>query len=177
VWASIEPKAAKRLSVQSEIIRIPLMPSPEKEGKKPEFVELAESLGKLSSMEEIKQLLDSTSPWSAQVETVGKQRCTPMEIQGIRWGDTAVVGAGGEIFVKTGLNVKRRSPFPHTIFAGYTNGCVCYIPVPEDYPRGGYEVDEAYIGYRLPAPVSPKAAGLIEDTAIRLLSKLYEPHP
>lgn len=174
VWANIKPKPVKAISVRREIIRIPLMPPSEREGEKPKFVELAGFLGKLSTMKEIKQLLDSTSPWSATIENVGMQRYTPMEIQAIRWGDMALVSVAGEIFVKTGINVKKRSPFPHMMFVGYTNGCVCYIPLPEEYPRGGYEVNEAYIGYRLPAPVSPKAAGLVEETAINLLSKLYE---
>ena len=90
----------------------------------------------------------------------------------MRIGDTALVSAGAEIFVKTGLAVKHRSPWTNTLFAAYTNGCLSYIPLEEDYPRGGYEVNEAYLGYRLPAPVAPQGAALVEEAAQEMLDLL-----
>lgn len=78
-------------------------------------------------------------------------------MQALRLNDAVIVGAPGEVFVEIGLEVKDRSPLDNTFFAGYTNGCISYIPVPEAYPEGGYEVLRAHIGYRLPASVSPLA--------------------
>ena len=71
-----------------------------------------------------------------------------------------------------GQAVKQRSPIPNTMFAAYTNGAAGYFPLPEDYPRGGYEVSESYLFYRLPAPIAPEGAGLVEETALRLLSEV-----
>jgi neutral ceramidase len=93
-------------------------------------------------------------------------------MQSLRIGDLGIVAAGAEIFVKTGLEVKQRSPFEKTIFNAYTNGCLSYIPLPEDYPRGGYEVFEAYLGYGLPAPVDPQSAELVVQNALELLQQV-----
>jgi hypothetical protein len=46
------------------------------------------------------------------------------------------------------------------------------VPLAEDYPRGGYEVYEAYLGYRLPAPLAPECANLVVDNALEMLAAL-----
>jgi hypothetical protein len=83
----------------------------------------------------------------------------------VRIGELGVATAPGEIFVEIGQAVKQRSPFAHTMFLGYTNGHIGYVPVPEAYPEGGYEVDRA-------CRVGPEAAGIITDTALSLLRKV-----
>ncbi len=111
-------------------------------------------------------------PWKVEVQEEGGQLSTPGEMQALRLNDAVLVGAPGEVFVEIGLRVKDRSPMSHTFFAAYTNGCVSYIPVPEAYPEGGYEVSRAYIGYRLPAPVSPLTADLMANTSLELIGRL-----
>jgi Neutral/alkaline non-lysosomal ceramidase, N-terminal len=49
----------------------------------------------------------------------------------------------------------------HTMFAGYTNGSVGYLPTRDAYEKGGYEVDTSYLYYRLPAPLAPASAGMV----------------
>ncbi len=83
----------------------------------------------------------------------------------VRMGDFGLATAPGEIFVQIGRAVKDRSPLPHTMFLGYTNGHIGYVPVPEAYPHGGYEVERA-------CRVAPDAAGIITNTALSLLRKL-----
>ena len=134
------------------------------------FVELAEAAEGLS-WEDLQAWLNQSVPWTAEIVGEGDDRQAVMELQAIRIGDTAVVSAAGEIFAKTGLAVKERSPTPNTMFAAYTNGLVCYIPPEEEYHRGGYEVSEVYVAYRLPAPPAPEAAQLVEETALRLLAE------
>ena len=63
------------------------------------------------------------------------------ELHGIRLGDVALVGFAGEPFSELGVQVKARSPFPHTLFSGYTNDYLGYLPTAEAYPDRGYEVD------------------------------------
>jgi len=111
-------------------------------------------------------------PWKVEVHEEQGQLSTPGEMQALRLNDAVVVGAPGEVFVEIGLEVKDRSSLNNTFFAAYTNGCISYIPVPEAYPEGGYEVSRAYIGYRLPAPVSPLTAELMVNTALELIGKL-----
>jgi len=63
-----------------------------------------------------------------------------VHLQAIRLGDTALIGVPGEPFAEIGMDVKRRSPAPHTVFCGYTNGLFAYIPTAQAYEEGGYEV-------------------------------------
>ena len=71
----------------------------------------------------------------------------------------------GEVFNETGTHIKEHSPFPSTFFVGYANGNVGYIPTPEAYAEGGYEVEQA-------CRVSPEAARLISDKCLELLENL-----
>ena len=98
-----------------------------------------------------------------------KVECT---VQALRISDVALVGVAGEAFVEIGLTVKERSPFPHTIFLGYTNGCLGYIPTAAAYPNGGYEVHRAHIVYRLPHTIAPNSADKIIKASLGLLAAL-----
>jgi hypothetical protein len=88
----------------------------------------------------------------------------PAELCALRFGDVALVTAPAEIFTETGMEIKRRSPLPHTLYAGYTNGSIGYVPTPTAYPEGGYEVTHA-------CRVAPEAAGIITDTSLELLAR------
>jgi hypothetical protein len=115
--------------------------------------------------------MDERLPWAAELrqdESTGRQGIT-VEVSVLRAGSVAVVGIAGEPFVETGLAIKRASPAPHTIIAGYTNGCGGYLPPRAAYPEGGYEVDEAYRWYRLPAPPEPGCAERVVEEALNLL--------
>ncbi len=110
-----------------------------------------------------------TFPYLTPPLVDGKVECA---VQSLRIGDLAFVGVAGEAFVEIGLAVKERSPFSHTIFLGYTNGCLGYIPIAAAYPNGGYEVHRAYAVYRLPATIAPGSADRVIDTSLRLLCAL-----
>ncbi len=99
----------------------------------------------------------------------GKVECA---VQALRIGNVALVGVAGEAFTEIGLAVKACSPFPHTIFLGYTNGCLGYIPTAEAYNAGGYEVHRAHAVYRLPHTIAPESAENIISASLRLLAAL-----
>jgi hypothetical protein len=85
-----------------------------------------------------------------------------LELQVFAIGDDiALVAVPGELFVEIGLVVKRDSPFKHTLFSGYSNEGGGYLPIPEAYPLGGYEVDRT--------PYSPEAAGQVIADTLALL--------
>jgi hypothetical protein len=92
------------------------------------------------------------------------QREYAAEIQAFRIGDAGFVSFPGEFFVEIGLAVKRRSPLHPTFLLGLANDSIGYIPTPEYYPEGGYEVSVARFG--------PSTAGLWEEAAVRLLDQL-----
>ncbi|MGK2851465.1 MAG: hypothetical protein ACSLFN_11205 [Candidatus Limnocylindrales bacterium] len=103
----------------------------------------------------------------------GRATAIDGEIWAARIGDTAIVGAPGEIFGAIGTAVRRQSPAPATIFAGYSQGSLGYVATPDEYPFGGYEPSVSHRGYGQPAPFSPEVAGIIERTAVDLLQELF----
>ena len=64
----------------------------------------------------------------------------------LTFGDIALVGCNIEPFAEIGLAVKTQSPFPVTFMCGYTNGRMAYMATPEEWPKGGYEVDNSPFG-------------------------------
>ena len=87
-----------------------------------------------------------------------------IELQVIRLGTTALVGIPAEPFAEIGARVKERSPFATTFFSGYTNGMTAYLPVPEAYDEGGYEV--------WMTPFAPEAASIVVEESVTLLNEL-----
>ena len=91
----------------------------------------------------------------------------PVEIQGIRIGQVALLGIEGEPFMEIGREIKDRSPFSHTLVCGYANGYggLAYLPTDEAYAEGGYEADWG-TRYR------KGAAALAIGTALDVLGEL-----
>ncbi|MBN1672726.1 MAG: hypothetical protein JXR37_16910 [Kiritimatiellae bacterium] len=87
------------------------------------------------------------------------------EVMSMRFGHTALSMAPGEIFNEIGVTIKRRSPLPDTLFAGYANGSIGYMPVPAAYPEGGYEVDRA-------CRIGPESADILIAEALSQLQQL-----
>jgi hypothetical protein len=64
----------------------------------------------------------------------------------VTFGDVAIVGCNIEPFCEIGMAVKKRSPFPMTFMGGYTNGRMAYMATAEEWPKGGYEVENSPFG-------------------------------
>ena len=75
----------------------------------------------------------------AEIARGNPRRSVRGSISAIRIGDAAIVTGPGEIFTEIGLAVKERSPADVTFYAGYSNGCISYMPTASEYPLGGYE--------------------------------------
>jgi hypothetical protein len=90
-----------------------------------------------------------------------------VEVQVIALGDDlAWVSMPGEIFVELGLEVKRRSPFRHTIIAELANGAIGYIPTRRAFAEGNYEP--------VSARCAPGSGERLVETALRLLKQVRE---
>lgn len=119
--------------------------------------------------------------WSDQlVDAIENDRKSiEVSIQALRINDLALTGISAESFFETGLEIKARSPIPHTQVLGYSNGCVCYLPRSADYPPEGWDWQERYgvpdmlfQAYSLPVAIRPESEQLVVDRAVALLQSL-----
>ena len=85
---------------------------------------------------------------------------------GVRIGDFALVTFPGELTVRIGLNIKKKSPHERTFVAGYTNGYIYYSPTAEQLQNvGGAQEDSDCI-------LAPEWQALYEARAAEILKKL-----
>jgi hypothetical protein len=103
----------------------------------------------------------------------------PLNLQAFKIGDIAFATAAAETLVELGLGVKKASPFPNTIFLGYSNGCIGYLPPAEAYPPGGWSPWETYSipdllfqSYQLPMALDPGCGQKVVDSSVALLKAL-----
>jgi|ERR1051326_1276027 hypothetical protein len=82
----------------------------------------------------------------------------------ITFGDCAFVGCNIEPFCEIGMEIKRRSPFPITFMSGYTNGRMAYMATAEEWPKGGYEVENS--------PFGQSAAEVLTREVLQILDEL-----
>jgi hypothetical protein len=65
------------------------------------------------------------------------------------------------------IAIQARSPFPHTLVLGYSNGYgVQYVGLPGEKARGGYEMGTAGSGV-------DECGGLLVEAAVRLLEATH----
>jgi hypothetical protein len=76
-----------------------------------------------------------------------------------------LAGIEGEPFAEIGQQIKAGSPWSSTWFGGYTGGWAGYIPTPDAYLQGGYEVDTS--------PFAPEAAGKVVTETLAALEELH----
>ena len=92
---------------------------------------------------------------------------TPLhvEVQALRIGDVALIAMPGEPFAEIGATVRAKSPFPFTMFCGYSNGKGGdYMPMASEYKHGGYEVERS--------PYGPEAADQVIAAAVALAHEI-----
>jgi neutral ceramidase len=96
-------------------------------------------------------------------------------LQALRIGDCHIGTAPGEVFSEIAVAVKEASPVgrEHTLFAGYTNGSVSYLPCAAEYPFGGYEIDYAHHSYGLVEQVAPETERIIVEGNLELLAEVH----
>jgi len=90
----------------------------------------------------------------------------------MRINDLGIVAVNGEPFAELSLEVKRRSPLRKTLFLGYSNGCLGYLPTPEAFDEGGMEVNESFQNYLLPTAFTRAWGPAVIETSLELLETL-----
>jgi neutral ceramidase len=171
LFRSAAPGPSHRLSFASETVPLPsLMP-----GSLAEARTLVSQLRAELSEPEASQSLGRTwTQWrltramraADALAGSGALPPVPAELAAMRLDDAiALITSPGEVFTELGQAIVSHSPFAGTMFGGYTNEAIGYVPTPAAYAEGGYEVSHSCF-------VSRQSAGLLEAASMRLLSAL-----
>jgi hypothetical protein len=109
-----------------------------------------------------------------------EQQSSDFEVHALRVNDVSFVALSAEVFSQTTVELRRRSPFEHTMALGYTNGVLCYLPRADDYPAGGWRVDDRYRipdlvfqAYLLPTGLRQDSEKRAVSAAVGLLERLH----
>ena len=94
------------------------------------------------------------------------KRTIDVELVGMRIGDFVMLTFPGELTVRIGLNIKKKSPHAHTFVAGYTNGYIYYSPTAEQLVNvGGAQEDSDCL-------LAPEWQMIYEEKAAKMLRRL-----
>lgn len=118
----------------------------------------AKQQGLFARMEEYYAVLREQTPGP-------EPKALTAELSAVRIGETALLTFPGEFFVEILLEIRKRSPFPVTMFAGLANDYIGYVPTADADASSGYEV--------VASRVIPAAAGILADAGAALLKDLY----
>jgi hypothetical protein len=168
-----------RIGAREQVLALPLSPLPDAEqarrlweDRKAALESLIAKGASADDLNPARYQVMWTELLQKTIADPGRTTDVRVPVQALHINDVAFVAIAGEIFVEIQLAIKEASPFPCTVVAGYSNGCVGYIPVALAYPDGGYEVDHSFKGYRLPSAIAPGGAERVIQTATDLLRSL-----
>jgi len=115
--------------------------------------------------------------WARKIEAQLREGSAPNAVHGnihaVRIGDGVIVTGPGETFSEYGLSVKKRSPGLPTLYAGYTNGLLGYLPTANEYQHRGYEAGYGYKSVGLPSLFDPSVEQIMVETGVRLAERLF----
>jgi hypothetical protein len=89
----------------------------------------------------------------------------PLELQGVRIGDTLLAGLPAEAFAEVGQRMKRASG-SKILVVGLANGYMGYVPCRAAYAEGGYEI--------VSSRTTPEAEDALAAAAARLTCELFK---
>ena len=173
------------LAAVEELVEFPLLPLPSLEQADKELAraeaELREAEARNASAAEIRVLrFHGAAHWArvrSELASGSPRTFVRGTICALRIGDCAIVTGPGEVFTEIGMAVKERSPADVTIYAGYTNGVISYMPIAAEYPLGGYEPGYGNKSYGLPTQVTPEVERILVETGVRLVRSLFPERP
>ncbi len=94
----------------------------------------------------------------------GGKTSVGVRMHAVAFGDVALAGCNIEPFCEIGLAIKKQSPFPVTFMSGYTNGRLAYMATADEWPKGGYEVENS--------PFGQQAAEILTREILRTLETM-----
>ena len=85
-----------------------------------------------------------------------------LPIRFVAINDTAIWSAPVEMFCEIAMQVREQSPFAHTMYFGYTNGWLGYLPTAKGFDEGGYEPRTSPFSRQAEADVSQAVTGFLQ---------------
>ena len=85
-----------------------------------------------------------------------------LPIRFVRINDTAIWSAPVEMFCEIAMHVREHSPFAHTMYFGYTNGWLGYLPTAKGFEEGGYEPRTSPFTMQVEADVSQAVSAFLQ---------------
>ena len=174
-----EESEAPALAAVSETITVPLLPHPpleEIEALRREYDAALEEARASGDRGRVKLAYYQAS-WARKVESGLRDGTAPTELQApvhaVRIGDGVIVTGPGETFTEYGIAVKERSPGAPTLYVGYTNELLGYLPTANEYQYGGYEAGYGYKSVGLPSLFDPSVEQICVETGVRLAERLF----
>lgn len=169
----------EHMSVQSSSIALATAPLPERhfaEENRSRYLAMLERAEQTSkSVGEIQvaqRLLDWSELVLRTIDAGDEPIKRELHVWGLRINDIGIVAVNGEPFAELGLEVKSRSPLSKTMFLGYSNGCLGYLPTPEAFDEGGMEVHESVQNYLLPTAFTPEWGPAVVNQSLEVLNRL-----
>ncbi len=174
-----EPAPAPALAATAETVTIPLMPLPalaEIEQMRQDYDEALEAARASGDRGRVK-LAYYQAAWARRIEAQLRDGTVPTEVRApvhaVRIGEGVIVTGPGETFTEYGIAVKERSPGAPTLYAGYTNEIIGYLPTAIEYQHGGYEAGYGYKSVGLPSLFDPSVEQICVETGVRLAERLF----
>jgi hypothetical protein len=168
----------ERFGVATRRVTLPMAPLPDRESaaanlaRHQRHLDEARRAGAVGPIHVATRLVAWAGLVLNAIDAGGQRPTRELECWALRIDDVGMVAVNGEPFAELGLEVKRRSPLPHTFFFGYSNGCLGYLPTPEAFDEGGMEVHESYQNYMLPTPFTRQWGPAVIETCLDLLRSL-----
>ncbi|MGQ0551337.1 MAG: neutral/alkaline non-lysosomal ceramidase N-terminal domain-containing protein [Armatimonadota bacterium] len=172
-WTAL-PLAESAPVVQTRVktLSLPLLPQPSvadaEAALKEQRGRLQDAINREASPAEVEDATFRTKRANmalTRARTFGGRRDFPVELHLLQIGPAVLAAIPCEPFAEIALAIKSKSPFAHTWFGGYAGAWAGYLPVPEEYPRKGYEVDTT--------PYAPEAAGRVIEGTLAALQELH----
>lgn len=170
---------APALAATSEVVSIPLLPHPplEEVAKlREEYdrdLEAARATGDVGKV----KVANYHAQWARRIEEQLRTGTAPTRVEApvhaVRIGEGVIVTGPGETFTEYGIAVKERSPGAPTLYAGYTNEIIGYLPTAAEYEFGGYEAGYGYKSVGLPSLFDPSVEEILVSTGVRLAERLF----
>jgi len=183
-WERVEGDSSTYLGALDEIVQFEFIELPSLEEAEAIHQEWKEKLADAQANDardwEISVAMRFTN-WSAKLVDAVNKGNPPRDavIQAIRINDIVLASVSAEAFFETGLAIKAKSPFKHTQFFGFSNGCITYLPRAEDHPAGGWKVRERYAvpdlffqSYSLPVAFRPETEQMVVERVSNLIQQL-----
>jgi hypothetical protein len=169
----IETDADPKLRALSQSVDLPLKKLPSIEEAARVLREADARLAKLNVLHELSEELNrakserlyaSITHFYAREASKLPDGYLPIELQGVRINDTALIAVPAEVFVEIGLQVKQRAP-RRTFIVGIANGYIGYLTTEAAHGLGGYEV--------VSSKVAPEAEAVLIEKTLELEKRLF----